>query len=145
MRLQWASLSRFLVYSVGAGQAENLRGDEAGNHVVAHRRDLVHAGLAKFAFDVVGVDEAVSAVRVEADVRCGPARFGGEKLGHVRLGAAGLPGVEQAMITGLVFGTIFAITGRIWMVMCAHAAFDLAAVAIIYWNLETTVAHLVFK
>ena len=57
----------------------------------------------------------------------------------------GLPGVEQAMITGLTFGTIFAITARIWMVMCAHAAFDLAAVAIIYWNLETTVAHLVFK
>ena len=49
------------------------------------------------------------------------------------------------MITGLVFGTIFAITGRIWMVMCAHAAFDLAAVAIIDWNLEATVAHLVFK
>ena len=57
----------------------------------------------------------------------------------------GLPGVEQAMITGLVFGTIFAITGRIWMVMCAHAAFDLAAVAIIYWNLEAAVARLVFK
>jgi membrane protease YdiL (CAAX protease family) len=64
-------------------------------------------------------------------------------LGHyVNLG---LPGVEQAMITGLVFGTIFAITGRIWMVMCAHAAFDLAAVAIIYWDLEATVTHLVFK
>ena len=54
-------------------------------------------------------------------------------------------GIEQAMITGLVFGTIFSITGRIWMVMCAHAAFDLAAVAIIYGNLETTVGHLVFK
>ena len=64
-------------------------------------------------------------------------------LGHYS--NLGLPGVEQAMITGLTFGTIFAITGRIWMVMCAHAAFDLAAVAIIYWNLEATVAHLVFK
>jgi membrane protease YdiL (CAAX protease family) len=64
-------------------------------------------------------------------------------LGHYS--NLGLPGVEQAMITGLVFGTIFAITGRIWVVMCAHAAFDLAAVAIIYWNLEVTVAHLVFK
>ncbi len=64
-------------------------------------------------------------------------------LGHYS--NLGLPGVEQAMITGLVFGTIFAITGGIWMVMCAHAAFDLAAVAIIYWNLEATVAHLVFK
>ena len=64
-------------------------------------------------------------------------------LGHYA--NLGLPGVEQAMITGLAFGTIFAVTGRIWMVMCAHAAFDLAAVAIIYWNLEAAVAHLVFK
>jgi len=29
--------------------------------------------------------------------------------------------------------------------MCAHAAFDLTAVAIIYWGLESGVAHLVFK
>jgi membrane protease YdiL (CAAX protease family) len=57
----------------------------------------------------------------------------------------GLPGVEQALVTGLVFGTIFAVTGRIWMVMFAHAAFDLTALAMIYLNLETTVAHLVFK
>ena len=57
----------------------------------------------------------------------------------------GLAGVEQATITGLVFGTIFAVTGRIWMLMCAHAAYDLAAVAIIYWNLEADVAHLVFR
>ena len=64
-------------------------------------------------------------------------------LGHYA--NLGLPGVEQAMITGLVFGAIFAVTGRIWMVMCAHAAFDLTAVAIIYWNLEAAVAHLVFK
>ena len=64
-------------------------------------------------------------------------------LGHYA--NMGLPGVEQAMITGLVFGAIFAVTGRIWMVMCAHAAFDLMAVAIIYWNLEAAVAHLVFK
>jgi membrane protease YdiL (CAAX protease family) len=64
-------------------------------------------------------------------------------LGHYA--NLGLPGVEQAMITGLVFGTIFAVTGRIWMVMCAHAAFDLTALAIIYWDLEAAVAHLVFK
>ena len=57
----------------------------------------------------------------------------------------GLAGAEQAMITGLVFGTIFAITGRIWMLMFAHAAFDLTAVAIIYLNLEPQFAHLVFK
>ncbi len=57
----------------------------------------------------------------------------------------GLAGVEQAVITGLVFGTIFAITGQIWLGMVAHAAFDLMAYAIIYWNLEAQVAHLVFK
>jgi len=57
----------------------------------------------------------------------------------------GLPGVEQATITGLVFGAIFAATGRIWIPMFAHAAFDLTALAIIYWNLESAVAHLIFK
>ena len=57
----------------------------------------------------------------------------------------GLPGVEQASITGLVFGTIFAVIGRIWMPIVAHAAFDLTALAIIYWNVESTAAHLIFK
>ena len=57
----------------------------------------------------------------------------------------GLAGAEQAMITGLVFGTIFAVTRRIWMVMIAHAVFDLVAVAIIFWDLEAKVAHLVFR
>jgi len=57
----------------------------------------------------------------------------------------GLAGAEQAAIVGLVFGTILTITGRIWMLMFAHAAFDVTAVAIIYWNLESAVAHLVFK
>jgi uncharacterized protein len=57
----------------------------------------------------------------------------------------GLAGVEQATIVGLVFGTIFAVTGRIFMLMIAHAAFDLTAYAMIYWNLEADVAHLIFK
>lgn len=57
----------------------------------------------------------------------------------------GLAGVEQAAIVGLVFGTIFALTGSLWLLIVAHIAFDLTAVAIIYWNLETHVAHLLFK
>jgi membrane protease YdiL (CAAX protease family) len=57
----------------------------------------------------------------------------------------GLDGVKQAAIVGLVFGGIFAVTGRIWMLMFAHAAFDLAALAMIYWGLETRLAHLIFK
>jgi membrane protease YdiL (CAAX protease family) len=57
----------------------------------------------------------------------------------------GLAGSEQAMITGTVFGVIFVVTGSLWLPMCAHVAFDLTALAIIYWDLETAVAHLVFK
>jgi membrane protease YdiL (CAAX protease family) len=57
----------------------------------------------------------------------------------------GLPGVEQAAITGLVFGTMFAITRQLWMPMVAHAAFDLTAVAMIYFNVESDIAHLIFK
>jgi uncharacterized protein len=57
----------------------------------------------------------------------------------------GLAGVQQATIFGLVFGKIFAVRGRLWMLMVAHAAFDLTALAIIYWDLESYVAHLIFK
>jgi membrane protease YdiL (CAAX protease family) len=57
----------------------------------------------------------------------------------------GIPGVEQATIVGLVFGTIFALTGNLWMLIFAHAAFDLTAVAIIYYDLESDVAHFIFK
>ena len=57
----------------------------------------------------------------------------------------GIPGTEQALITGLIFGSIFAITGRIFMLMIAHAAFDLTALWMIYYDLETRIAHLIFK
>lgn len=56
-----------------------------------------------------------------------------------------LAGAEQAIFTGLTFGTIYAVTGRIWMVMIAHAAFDVAALAMIYWNVETPIAHWFFR
>jgi membrane protease YdiL (CAAX protease family) len=57
----------------------------------------------------------------------------------------GLPGVQQAMIVGLVFGSIFAVSGSIFMLMVAHAAFDLTALALIYWDVEAQVAHFFFK
>lgn len=66
-------------------------------------------------------------------------------FGLVHYPGQGLPGVEQATIVGLVFGTIMAATGRIWLLMFAHAAFDLTALAIIYRDLESTVAHFFFK
>jgi membrane protease YdiL (CAAX protease family) len=57
----------------------------------------------------------------------------------------GFPGSEQALITGMVFGTIYAVTGGLFMVMVTHVAFDVTALAMIYWNFETAVAHLIFK
>jgi membrane protease YdiL (CAAX protease family) len=57
----------------------------------------------------------------------------------------GRDGVVQGWITGLVFGTTFALTGELWLLMVTHAAFDLTAVWMIYNGLETRIAHLVFK
>jgi len=62
-------------------------------------------------------------------------------FGLVHYPEQGLAGVQQAVIVGLVFGTIFAAAGRLWMLICAHAAFDLTALALIYWNVEMEVAR----
>jgi len=57
----------------------------------------------------------------------------------------GWPGAEQALLTGLVFGSIYARTRSLPFVMIAHAAFDLTAVALISADLELRVAHAFFK
>ena len=57
----------------------------------------------------------------------------------------GLAGAEQATMVGLVFGTIFALKREIFLLIIAHIAFDLMAVAIIFWDLEEEVAHFIFK
>jgi membrane protease YdiL (CAAX protease family) len=57
----------------------------------------------------------------------------------------GIAGVQQAIIVGIVYGMIFNVTGKIWFIMIAHSAFNLTALAIIYWNLESDIAHLIFK
>ena len=107
---------------------------------------IVEAGFGEetvfrgFAFERLGKLFGASAAAKTIIVLLTSAWFG---IVHYPL--QGLPGVEQAAIVGLVFGTIFAATGRIWMLMFAHAAFDLTAYALIYWNLESTVAHWVFR
>jgi len=53
----------------------------------------------------------------------------------------GLPGVEQAVITGGVFGMVFAARRQLWPVVIAHAAFDVTAVVLIYAGWEERVAH----
>ena len=57
----------------------------------------------------------------------------------------GIAGVEQAFCTGIFFATLFLFAGHLWLPMVAHAAFDLTAVAIIYCNIESEVAHCLFK
>jgi membrane protease YdiL (CAAX protease family) len=57
----------------------------------------------------------------------------------------GVDGAIQALITGLAFGTAFAVTGRLWTVMIAHAAFDLTALTLIYHDVESSVAHVFFR
>lgn len=79
-----------------------------------------------------------------------PARVGivlGTALwfGLLHFPGQGLPGAEQALITGLVFGAVYAATGRLWPLVVTHAAFDVTAVALIYWDLETRVAHFFFR
>ena len=71
--------------------------------------------------------------------------IGASLFGLAHYGVQGITGVEQAVMTGLVFGTMFVITGQIWIVMFTHAAFDLTALAMIYLNLETRIAHLIFN
>jgi hypothetical protein len=57
----------------------------------------------------------------------------------------GLAGSQQALIVQLVFGTIFTVTRESWLLMFAHAAFDLTALGLIYWKLEAGVARFVFE
>jgi membrane protease YdiL (CAAX protease family) len=57
----------------------------------------------------------------------------------------GIAGVEQATMTGLVFGTTYAWRRKIWIPMFMHAAYDLVAIAMIYGGWEEAVARLVFR
>jgi membrane protease YdiL (CAAX protease family) len=66
-------------------------------------------------------------------------------FGAAHYGFQGVPGVQQATIVGLIFGTIFAITGRLWFLIVVHAAFNVTALLMIYWGLERDVAHLIFR
>ena len=54
------------------------------------------------------------------------------------------PGVQQAVVVGVIFGTLLVRTCNLWMLMVAHVAFDLTALAIIYLGLEAAVAQLFF-
>jgi membrane protease YdiL (CAAX protease family) len=56
----------------------------------------------------------------------------------------GVPGAMQAVLTGAVTGAVYLATGTLWLPIAMHIAFDLTAVAILYFGLEQAVAHLLF-
>lgn len=66
-------------------------------------------------------------------------------FGAVHYPGQGPAGAEQAFIVGLVLGGLYLATRRLWVSMFAHAAFDIVAVLIIFWGLETQVAHWIFR
>jgi CAAX protease family protein len=54
-------------------------------------------------------------------------------------------GVQQAFLVGLIVGGTYAATRRIWPLIVLHAAFDVFAVLLIYFDLETAVARSIFR
>jgi len=61
------------------------------------------------------------------------------------LAEQGVAGAEQAMATGLVFGVLYLRTRTLWMSIAAHAAFDVTAVALVYFDYENTVARWIVR
>ena len=58
----------------------------------------------------------------------------------------GVFGIANAGIVGFILGALYLVNQRrLYTVMVAHAAFDLTALVMIYYDIETEVSHLVFK
>lgn len=66
-------------------------------------------------------------------------------FGLAHLPEQGWPGAEQAFVFGLVVASLYASTRSLWFPIVFHAAFDIAAVFIIYRGLETRIAHWFFR
>ncbi len=58
----------------------------------------------------------------------------------------GMAGIANATVGGVMSGTVCLLNRRrLYTVMVSHAVFDLAALTMIYFGLENSVAHLFFK
>ena len=66
-------------------------------------------------------------------------------FGAVHYPLGGIFSATQATFVGLVYGAVFAQTGRLWPLIAAHAAFNVVAVLIIYLGWEEAFAHLIFR
>lgn len=56
-----------------------------------------------------------------------------------------LPGVANALVVGLVFGAVYALRNNLWLLITTHIFFDLTAVFMVYYNLETFWGKLIYK
>jgi hypothetical protein len=54
-------------------------------------------------------------------------------IGHYPL--QGLAGAQNATLMGLVFGTLYVLTGRVWLPVAVHSAFNIAGLTMIYLRL----------
>jgi hypothetical protein len=66
-------------------------------------------------------------------------------FGFAHIPNQGYMGAVHGFIFGLVFGTLYSFRCNLFLLMIAHAFYDLTALALIYWNLETEVAHFFFR
>jgi membrane protease YdiL (CAAX protease family) len=90
-----------------------------------------------FLFDRFGAWWGRSRAATFATIVVAAALFG---LAH--LAGQNWDAVKQATLVGLVWGAIYARTRDLWPLMAGHIAFDLVAVAIIYFGWEERLAHL---
>ena len=51
----------------------------------------------------------------------------------------------QAIFTGTILGSLYLITGSLWLSMVMHATYDVVAVLLIYAKWEGAVAHLIVR
>lgn len=63
-------------------------------------------------------------------------------LGHIQ--NQGTMGALHATLFGLVIGTLYAKRYNLFFLMISHAMYDMTALVLIYWNLETAVAKFFF-
>ena len=66
-------------------------------------------------------------------------------FGAIHLPEQGLAGAQQATLTGLAMGSIYARTRQLWLPIVVHAAFNVTAVFMIYFGQESRVAHWFFR
>lgn len=66
-------------------------------------------------------------------------------FGLAHYSGQGKDGAMQGVMVGLVFGAAFAVSRSLVPLMIAHAAFDLTALTIIYFDVEAKIAHLVLR